>query len=109
MMSSTRVRFCCAASSFSSADRRRDLYFVIPGRFLDQLAAIGRTRAEDLPDLPLLDDGVRLHADARVHQQVLDVLEAHDLAVDEVLALARAIEPARQLHVADDQRLVVDL
>ena len=30
MMSSMRVRFCCAASSFSSAARRRDLYFVTP-------------------------------------------------------------------------------
>ena len=29
-MSSMRVRFCCAASSFSSAERRRALYFVTP-------------------------------------------------------------------------------
>jgi hypothetical protein len=29
-MSSSRVRFCCAASSLSSAERRRALYFVMP-------------------------------------------------------------------------------
>jgi len=29
-MSSMRVRFCRAASSFNSAARRRDLYFVTP-------------------------------------------------------------------------------
>ncbi len=45
------------------------------GRFLDQLAPIGRPRAQDLADLALLDDGVGLDAEARVHQQVLHVAQ----------------------------------
>ena len=106
-MSSTRVRFCCAASSLSSAARRRLLYLVTPGRLLDQLPAIGGPGAEDLADLALLDDRVALHAHARVHQQILHVLQAAGLAVDQVFALARSIEPAHQLDVADDQRRLV--
>ena len=103
-MSSTRVRFCCAASSLSSAARRRLLYFVTPGGFFDQLPAIGRARAEDLADLSLLDDGVGLDAEAGVHQQVLHVAQAADLAVDQVFALAGSVQPPHQLDVADDQR-----
>src|SRR5690606_30065623 len=57
-------------------------------RFFDQLPAIGRTRGQDHPDLALLDDGVGLRAEARVHQQLVDVLQAAVLAVDQVLALA---------------------
>ena len=68
------------------------LVFRDPGCFFDQLAPIGRTRAEDLADFALLDDGVGLHADAGVHQQILHVLQSDDFAVDEVLALPRAIE-----------------
>ena len=74
------------------------------GRFLDQLAAIGRLRAEDLADLALLDDGVALHADADVHQDVLHVAQADGVAVDQVLALAGAIEAAADLDVAGNRR-----
>ena len=49
------------------------------GRFFDQLTPIGRPRAEDHPDLALLDDRVGLGAEARVHQQVVDVAQAADL------------------------------
>ena len=77
-------------------------------RFLDQLPAIGGARAQDLPDLPLLDHRVRHHPDARVHQQILDVLQAHDFAVDQVFAFTRPVEPARQLDVTHDQRLFFD-
>ena len=71
-----------------------------PRRFLDQLPPVGRTRAEDHPDLPLLDDGVGLRAETRVHQQLMDVAQAADCAVDQVFALAGAIEAARDLDVA---------
>ena len=71
-----------------------------PGGFLDQLAAIGRPRAENHPDLALLDDGVGLGAQPGVHQQFVDVAQPAVSAVDEVLALARAIEPAGHLDIA---------
>src|SRR5262249_31518965 len=84
------------------------LVFRHAGRFLDQLPAIRRTRAQDLADLPLLDHRIRLDAETRVHQQVLHVFQAHDLAVDQVFAFPRAIEPPRQLDVADDRRILVE-
>ena len=108
-MSSMRVRFCCAASSFSSAARRRALYFVTPAASSMSMPAIGRARAQDQPDLALLDDRVGLGAEARVHQQVVDVPEAAGLTVDQVFALTRAIEPARDLDVARDRRFEVDV
>ena len=83
-MSSTRVRFCCAASSLSSAGAAAALVLRDAGRFFDQLAPVGRTRAENLADLALLDDRVGLDADAGVHQQILHVAQAADLAVDQV-------------------------
>ena len=73
----------------------------------DQLPPIGGPGAEDLADLPLLDHRVALDADARIHQEILDVLETAGLAVDQVLALARSIETAHQLDVPHDQRRLV--
>ena len=72
-------------------------------RLLDQLAPIGRLRAEDLTDLALLDDGVALDADPHVHQQVLHVAQPADVAVDQILALPRPIEPAADLDVAGNR------
>ena len=73
------------------------------GGFLDQLAPIGRPRAEDHPDLALLDDGVGLGAEARVHQQLVDVPQPAHFAVDQVLALARAVQPPRDVDVAGER------
>ncbi len=67
------------------------------GRFFDQLAAIGWARAEDHPDLALLDDRVGLRAESRVHEQVVDVPQAaRNRAVDQVLTLS----PERYKRVA---------
>src|SRR6186713_671793 len=68
-----------------------------PRRFLDQLTPVGRSRGQDHPDLALLDDRVGLRAKARVHQQLVDVAQTAVLAVDQVLAFTRAIEPPNQL------------
>ncbi len=73
------------------------------GRFLNQLTAIGRPRAEDQADLALLDDGVRLRAEAGVHQQFVHVPQPADLAVDQVLALTRSIQPPRDLDFPGDR------
>ena len=53
-----------------------------------------------MADLALLDDGVGLRAEAGVHQQIVDVAQPADLAVDQVFALARSIQAARDLDVA---------
>ena len=74
-MSSMRVRFCCAASSFSSAARRRALYFVTPAASsISWRRSVGR-ELRIMPDLALLDDRVGLGAEARVHQQIVDVAQ----------------------------------
>ncbi len=75
-----------------------------PGRFFDQLPAIGGAGAQDLTDLSLLDDRVGLDAQARIHEQILHIAEAAGFAVDQVLTLARAIEAPHQFDVLDDQR-----
>ena len=63
------------------------------GRLLDQLAPFLGLAGEDHADLPLLDDGVGPDAEAGVHQQVLDLLQARHLAVEPVLPLAAAEDP----------------
>ena len=83
------------------------LVFRDAGGFLDQLPPIGGPGAENLANLALLDDRIALDANAGVHQQVLHVLQAAGLSVDQVLALARSVEPAHQLDVANDERRIV--
>ena len=102
-MSSMRVRFCCAASSFSSAGAAARLVLRDAGRLFDQLPAIGRPRAENQPDLALLDDRVGLGAEARVHQQVVNVAQPADLTVDQVFALARPVQAPRDFDLARDR------
>jgi hypothetical protein len=63
--------------------------------FLDEGAAVGRLVREDLADLALLDEGVRLRTEAGVHEQLVDVLQPAGGAVHQVLALAVAVEAAR--------------
>src|SRR6185436_9280218 len=65
------------------------------GGLLDDRAPLGRLRREDLPDLALLDDRVRLRTEPGVHEQLVDVAQATHLAVHQVLALAVPVEAAR--------------
>src|SRR4029453_16862588 len=67
------------------------------------LPAVGRTGAQDEPDLALLDDRVRLGAEPGVHQEIVDVAQTADLAVDQVFAVTRAIQPARHFDLASDR------
>src|SRR5207237_10297912 len=68
------------------------------GRLLEDGAALaGRSLQEDV-DLALGDDAVGVVAGAGTQEQVLDVLEPADLAVDEVFAFAGAIDAAGDLH-----------
>ena len=59
--------------------------------FLENFAALAAFCGDDLRDAALSDDGVAVPADAGVQQQLVDVLEAAELAVDGVLALAGAV------------------
>jgi hypothetical protein len=62
---------------------------------LDEVAAILGLGRDDEADAALLDDRVGLGADARAEEEVRHVHETNRGLVDEVLALARAIEAAR--------------
>ena len=60
--------------------------------FLDQLSPVGRPRAENHADFPLLDDGVGLGAKTGIHQQLVHIAQTAHLAVDEVFAFARTVQ-----------------
>ena len=72
--------------------------------FLENFAALAAFCGNDLRDAALSDDGVAVPADAGVQQQLVDVLEAAELAVDGVLALAGAV-----VFAADDGFVGVDV
>ena len=78
------------------------------GGLLHEAPALLGPAREDGVELALRDDGVRLLAEARVVQDVLDVHEARRRAVDEVLGLARAVHPPGDAHLGevDGQRVV---
>ena len=60
---------------------------------LKDLTAVGGFDGQDLVNFTLADDGVSLPAQARVHKELIHVLEADGAAVDVVLALAGAVVP----------------
>ena len=69
------------------------------GGLLEEAAAVVGVLREDVLDHLQLDDRVRARAHPRVHEQVEDVLEPADGPVEEVLRLARAVEPAADRDV----------
>src|SRR3989475_1492232 len=70
------------------------------GSFFDDGAALHGLGAENLADAPLLDDGVGIGAKSHAHKEILNVTEAGDAAVDEVFALAGAVQAAADDHFA---------
>ncbi len=74
-----------------------------PGRLLDQLPPLGGLRVEHRLDAPLRDHRAQAAAETDVGEQ-LDQVEPPDRRpVDEVLALAAAVEPAGDRHLAVGQ------
>ena len=74
------------------------------GGFFDDGAAVHRLGIQDLADAALLDDGVAVRTEADAHENFLDVAEARHAAVDDVFALAGAIEPAADHDFAGTHR-----
>ena len=70
------------------------------GGFFDDGAPVLRLGTQNLPDAPLLDNGVAFRAQAGAHEQVLNVAQAGNVAVDQVFALAGSIQAARDGHFA---------
>ena len=64
------------------------------GGLFEEVAALGGIGGQDLVDLALHHERVGHPADAGVHEEALDVLQARRLAVDEVVAGALAVEAA---------------
>ena len=62
--------------------------------FFNDGAAVVRLGAEELADALLADDGVAFRAEAGAHEDVLNVAQAAELAVEEVFAFAGAEEAA---------------
>ena len=87
------------ACSFDSVSLRRCRYFPMPGGLLEDHAPLFGLARDQVRDLALLDDRVAARADARVHEEVEHVAQPHRHLVDHVLALARAVEPARDLDL----------
>ncbi len=73
-------------------------------RLFDERAAVLGPRVQDLVEAALADDRVRVAAQARVVQQVLDVHQPRRRVVDEVLALAAAVHAARDRDLGELER-----
>ena len=71
-----------------------------PRRLFDDGPPVVRLGAEQLPDPLLPDDGVAFRPQARAHEDVLNVAQPAELAVQQVLALAGAEEPPRNHDLA---------
>ena len=62
--------------------------------FFDDRPAVRRLGAQNLSNAPLFDDGVGIGSEADAHKQFLNVAQSSGAAIDEIFALAGAIEPA---------------
>ena len=80
-----QLRFGQPFARFEFADAR--------GLF-NHATAIRGLVAENLPDAALFDDGVTFRTEAGAEEQILDIAQAGDFAIDEIFALAAAEEPA---------------
>ena len=80
-----------------------------PGGLLDQRAPLLRLRREDRLDLALADDRVHALAEAEVGEQLDEVDPAHGRLVDEVLALAAAVQAPRDRQLRVLERAVAVL
>src|SRR4029077_9126263 len=69
------------------------LEFCYAGSFFDDGAALHGLGRKNQADAALLDDSVGIGTQADTHEHFLDVAEPSDAAVDQVLALAGAVEP----------------
>ena len=63
------------------------------GGLLEEHAPVLGVRVDDRADVALADDRVGLGVEPGVEEQLADVAQAAGVVVDEVLALARAVEP----------------
>ena len=79
------------------------------GGLLDQGPAFLRLRCEDRLDLALADDRVHALAEAEVGEQLDEVEPADGGLVDEVLALAAAVQPARDRELGVVDRVPAEL
>ena len=68
---------------------------------LEHLPAVLGLRGQYLVDAALADQRIAVLADARVPEQVHDVLQAAGRAVDLVLALAGTVDPTGDLHLGE--------
>jgi hypothetical protein len=69
------------------------------GGLLEDGPAVAAGRHQKRVDAALLDDAVGLRRGAGAREQLADVAQPRDLAVDEVLALAAAVHPPHDLHL----------
>ena len=79
------------------------------GGFFEDSAAVERLGAEELADAFLADDGVGFAAEAGAHENVLDVAQATDLAVEKIFAVAGAEEAAGNGEFAGANRGAAEL
>ena len=64
-------------------------------RLFKDIAPVLALARKDLGNLALSDDRIALAPDAGVHEQLMNILQPHRAAIDEILALARAEIAAR--------------
>ena len=78
------------------------------GRLVKEGAPVLGLVGQDPVDLALADDGVALLADTGVIEELVDIAQTADRPVEEVLALAAPVDPARHRHlpVIDGERPV---
>ncbi len=84
------------------------LEFRDSGCFFEDGSAIGWTAAEDLADAPLLDQRVGLRAETRAHEEFLNVAQAAEFAIQQILAVAGAEEATRHNDFSSTELLLVE-
>ena len=63
-------------------------------RLFEHIAPLRRARRDKVGDSALADHGIAVASESRVHKQLVDIAQADSLAVQKILALARAVVAA---------------
>ena len=97
-MSSTRARFASDLDQLLLGPTTTALVASDARHFLEQRTALLRSEGEGLIDHPLPDEQEGVVGEVRRIEQVHEVAQADPALVEEVVVLARAVEPAPELE-----------
>ena len=83
--------------------------FCYSRRFFDNRATVGWSAAQDLPNASLFDQRIGLRPKPRAHEQLLNIAQAAEFPIQQILTIARAEQTPRDDDFPGTKLLLIEL